>query len=92
MASEDADRRYLLAREMDMWLAEGERTERHLSDLDFKDTENPEVRKERAWLDHIHRRRNELAWEVDNIENAQKSSGATVVKLDDLDRHEEQDS
>ena len=88
MTIEVADRRYLLAREMDMLLAERERTERHLFDMDFKDSENPEVQKERAWLDHIHRRHTDLALELDMLEHPEKHSAATLVSLDDLDRQE----
>ena len=86
MASDNAERQYLLAREMDMLRGERERTERRL--FDSKDSENPEVQRDRAWLDYIHRRYTDLALELDTIEHPEKHSAPNVVSLDDLDREE----
>jgi hypothetical protein len=47
-----------------MWLAEAERTERHLFDLDYENDDDLEVRNEKAWLDHIRARRNVLDEEL----------------------------
>jgi hypothetical protein len=47
-----------------MWLAEAQRTERHLFDLDYENNDDPEVRNEKAWLEHIRARRNVLDEEL----------------------------
>jgi hypothetical protein len=68
MAGENPERQYLLARESGMWLAEAERTERHLFDLDFENNDDPEVRNEKAWLGHIRARRNALDEELHELQ------------------------
>ena len=72
-----------------MLVAERDRTESHLFDLE--DDENPEVQREKAWLDHLLNRVNELGRELDKIDNPQKYSPANVPheSLDDLDRQTE---
>jgi hypothetical protein len=64
MVGENPGRQYLLARESGMWLAEAERTEPHLFDLDYENDDDLEVRNEKAWLDHIRARRNVLDEEL----------------------------
>ncbi len=63
-----------------MWLAEAERTERHLFDLDYENDDDLEVRNEKAWLDHIRARRNVLDEELGVLKRAD------VVELDDRRR------
>jgi hypothetical protein len=86
MAIEGADQRYLLAREVGMWQAEAERTQNRLHDLQQGDSE---AAIEQAWYDYCFRKHEEVAWELDKIENPQKSSAANVESLDDLDRQTE---
>jgi hypothetical protein len=64
MVGENPEWQYLLARESGMWLAEAQRTERHLFDLDYENNDDPEVRNEKAWLEHIRARRNVLDEEL----------------------------
>lgn len=80
MVGENPERQYLLARESGMWLAEAERTERHLFDLDYENDDDLEVRNEKAWLDHIRARRNVLDEELGVLKRAD------VVELDDRRR------
>jgi hypothetical protein len=66
---------------MDLLLAEGERTENHLFDLDYENDSDPEVKTEKAWLDHIRARRNFLDEELHQLQRIQER--ADVVQLDD---------
>jgi hypothetical protein len=88
MATEGADQRYLLAREMGMWQAEAERTQNRLDDLQPGDSE---AAIEQGWYDYCFRKHERVAWELDKIENPQKHSAANVPResLDDLDRQTE---
>jgi hypothetical protein len=88
MATEGADQRYLLAREMGMWQAEAERTQNGLDDLQPGDSE---AAIEQGWYDYCFRKHERVAWELDKIENPQKYSAANVPResLDDLDRQTE---
>jgi hypothetical protein len=81
MATDNAERQYLIAREMDLLLAEADRTENHLFDLDYENDNDPEVKKEKAWLDHIRARRDGLAEELHQLQRIQER--ADVVQLDD---------
>ena len=81
MATDNAERQYLIAREMDLLLAEGERTENRLFDLDSENDNDPEVNKEKAWLDHIRARRNVLDEKLHQLQRIQER--ADVVHLDD---------
>jgi hypothetical protein len=81
MATGNSERQYLIAREMDLLLAEGERTENHLFDLDYENDSDPEVKTEKAWLDHIRARRNFLDEELHQLQRIQER--ADVVQLDD---------
>jgi hypothetical protein len=81
MATDNAERHYLIAREMDLLLAEAERTENHLFDLDYENDNDPEVKKEKAWLDHVRARRNVLDEELHQLERIQER--ADVVQLHD---------
>jgi hypothetical protein len=81
MATDNAERQYLIAREMDLLLAEGERTENHLFDLDYENDNDPEVKKEKAWLDHIRARHNVLDEELHELQRIQER--ADIVQLDD---------
>jgi hypothetical protein len=89
MATEGADRRYLLAREIGMWQAEADRTQNLLDDLQQGSSE---VAIEQAWYDYCVRKHEEVAWELDKIENPQKYSAANAPRresLDDLERKTE---
>jgi hypothetical protein len=88
MATEGADQRYLLAREMGMWQAEAERTHNRLDDLQPGDSE---AAIEQGWYDYCFRKHERVEWELDKIENPQKYSAANVPResLDDLDRQTE---
>jgi hypothetical protein len=88
MATEGADQRYLLAREMGIWQAEAERTQNRLDDLQPGDSE---AALEQAWYDYCFRKHERAAWELDKIENPHKYSAANVTResLDDLDRQTE---
>jgi hypothetical protein len=88
MATKGADQRYLLAREMGMWQAEADRTQSRLDDLPQGGSE---AAIEQAWFDYCFRKHEEVAWELDKIENPQKYSRANVARdsLDDLDRQTE---
>lgn len=88
MATEGADQRYLLAREMGMWQAEAERTQNRLDDLQQGDSE---AAIEQAWYDYCFRKHEGVALELDKIENPQKYSPANVPheSLDSLDRQTE---
>jgi hypothetical protein len=66
---------------MDLLLAEAERTENHLFDLDYENDNDPEVKNEKAWLDHIGTRRNVLDEELHQLQHIQER--ADVVQLDD---------
>jgi hypothetical protein len=81
MATDQAERQYLIAREMDLLLAEAERTENHLFDLDYENDNDPEVKKQKVWLDHIRARRNVLDEELRQLQRIQER--ADVVQLDD---------
>ena len=81
MATDNAERQYLIAREMDLLLAEAERTENHLFDLHYENDNDPEVNKEKAWLDHIRARRDVLDEELQQLQRIQER--ADVVQLDD---------
>jgi hypothetical protein len=88
MTTEGADQRYLLAREVDMWQAEAERTRNRLDDLQQGGSE---AATEQAWYDYCFHKHEAVAWELDKIENPQKYSAAHVPRegLDDLDRQTE---
>ena len=89
MATEEADQRYLLARETGIWQAEVERTQNR---LDHLQQGGSEAATERAWYDYCFRKHEAVAWELDKIENPQKYSPGTAVRresLDDLDRQTE---
>lgn len=79
--TDNAERHYLIAREMDLLLAEAERTENHLFDVDYENENDPEVTKEKAWLDYVRARRNVLDEELHQLERIQER--ADVVHLDD---------
>ena len=81
MATDNAERQYLIAREMDLLLAEAERTENHLFDLDYENDNDPEVNKEKAWLDHVRARRDVLDEELQQLQRIHER--ADVVQLDD---------
>jgi hypothetical protein len=81
MGTDNAERQYLIAREMDLLLAEAERAESHLFDLDYENDNDPEVKQEKAWLDHIRARRNVLDEELHQMQRIQER--ADVVQLDD---------
>jgi hypothetical protein len=85
MATEGADQRYLLTREMDMWHGEAAHTQNKLDDLE---QDSFEATVEQAWYDYCFRKHAELARELDKIENPEKYSTADVahVSLNDLDR------
>ena len=87
MPSESADQRSLLAREADLWHAEAERTQNRLDDPQQGSSEA-----EQGWYDYCFRKHEEVAQELDKIENPQKYSGGNVARhesLDDLDRQTE---
>jgi hypothetical protein len=87
MPSESADQRSLLAREADLWHAEAERTQNRLDDPQQGRSEA-----EQAWYDYCFRKHEEVARELDKIENLQKYSAGNVARhesLDDLDRQTE---
>jgi hypothetical protein len=87
MPSESADQRSLLAREADLWHAEAERTQNRLDDPQQGSSEA-----EQAWYDYCFRKHEEVARELDKIENPQKYSAGNVARhesLDDLDRQTE---
>ena len=89
MATEGADQRYLLAREMGIWQAEVERTQNRLDDLQQGGSE---AAIEQAWYDYCYRKHEEVAWELDKIENPQKYSAGNIARresLDDLERQTE---
>ncbi|MDT5351321.1 MAG: hypothetical protein QOH91_4608, partial [Mycobacterium sp.] len=58
-----------------------ERTENHLFDLDYENDNDPEVKNEKVWLDHIRARRNVLDDELHELQRIQER--ADVVQLDD---------
>jgi hypothetical protein len=66
---------------MDLLLAEAERTENHLFDLDYENDNDPEVKKEKAWLDRVRARRDVLDEELQQLQRIQER--ADVVQLDD---------
>ena len=70
MPGENPERQYLIARESDMWLAEGRATGDRLEGMDSDD---PEAQREKAWLDHIRARRDELDEELLNFARHQDS-------------------
>jgi hypothetical protein len=89
MATEGADQRYLLAREMGMWQVEAERAQNRLDDLRQGGSE---AAIEQAWYDYCYRKHEEVAWELDKIENPQKYSAGNIARresLDDLERQTE---
>jgi hypothetical protein len=89
MATQGADQRYLLAREMGIWQAEAERAQNRLGDLQQGGSE---AAIEQAWYDYCFRKHEQVAWELDKIENPQKYSAGNVARresLDDLDRQTE---
>jgi hypothetical protein len=81
MATDNAERQYLIAREMDLLLAEAERTENHLFDLDYENDNDPEVNNEKAWLDRVRARRDVLDEELQQLQRIHER--ADVVQLDD---------
>ncbi|MBV9512964.1 MAG: hypothetical protein JO280_02805 [Mycobacteriaceae bacterium] len=87
--TEGADQRYLLAREMDMWQAEAERTQNQVDGLQHHG--GSEEATERAWYQYCFRKHETVAWELDKIENPPRHSAANVAdeSLDDLDRQTE---
>jgi hypothetical protein len=87
MASESADQRFLLAQEADLWHAEAERTQNRLDD-----PQQGSFEAEQAWYDYCFRKHEEVARELDKIENPQNYSAGNVARhenLDDLDRQTE---
>ena len=72
MPSESADQRFLLAREADLWHAEAERTQNRLDDPQQGSSEA-----EQAWYDYCFRKHEEVARELDKIENPQNIPRAT---------------
>ena len=86
MDTEGSTQRYLLAREMVIWQTEAERTQNRLDDLQQGGSE---AAVEQAWYLYCFRKHEEVARELDKIENPQKHSLGTVPRhesLDDLDR------
>jgi len=83
MGTEPADQRYLLAREKDMWRAEAERTQNRINAVQQAGTG---AAIEQTWYDHCIHKHEDLAWQLDMAENAQKYSVSHVEHLDDLDR------
>ncbi|HME50298.1 hypothetical protein [Mycobacterium sp.] len=57
-----------------MWQAEADRTQNRLDDLQQGGSE---AAIEQAWYDYCFRKHEEVAWELDKIENPQKYSGPT---------------
>ena len=88
MLTEGTDQRYLLAREVDMWQTEAERTQARLRGLQQGGTE---AAMEQAWYDYCFHKHERVAWELDKIENPQKYSAANIPResLDDLERQTE---
>lgn len=86
--SEGEDPRYLLAREVDLWYAEADRTQARLNDLNEG---SPEWVNERAWYDYCFRKHELVAGELDRLENPQKYFAGHIAheSLDDLDRQTE---
>jgi hypothetical protein len=85
MDTEEATQRYLLAREMDIWQAEAERSRSRIA-LQQGDSE---AAMEQAWYHYCFRKHEHVTWELDEIENPQKHFVGTVPRpesLDDLDR------
>ena len=86
MDTEGAIQRYLLAREVGLWQAEAERAQNRLDELQQGGSE---AAMEQAWSDYCFRKHEEVAWELDKIENPPKHSTGTAPRhesLDDLDR------
>ena len=86
MDTDVANQRYLLAREMGFWQAEAERTQSRLTDLQQGGSE---AAMEQAWYHYCFRKHEEVAWELDKIENPQTHPAGAVPRresLDDLDR------
>ena len=83
MATERADQHYLLAREKDIWKAEAERTQNRINALQQA---GPEAAIEQTWYDYCIHKHEEVAWQLDTVEHAQKHSAVHVESLDDLDR------
>jgi hypothetical protein len=69
-----------------LWHAEAERTQSRLDDLNQGSSERA---KEQAWYDYCFHKHEQVAWELDNIQNPPKHSEPEIVNLDDLDRHED---
>ena len=70
-----------------MWHAEAERTQNGLDDPQQGSSEA-----EQGWYDYCFRKHEEVARELDKIENPQNYSGGNVARhesLDDLDRQTE---
>ena len=87
MATEAADHRYLLAREMEMWRAETERTQNR---LDVLQQGRSEATPEQAWYHYCVRKHQDVTGELDKIENPQRYSAAHATdSLDALDRQTE---
>ena len=53
----------------------------HLFDLDYENDNDPEVKKEKAWLDRVRARRDVLDEELQQLQRIQER--ADVVQLDD---------
>jgi|GEM_PF-2665583 hypothetical protein len=75
MATEGADQRYLLAREMGMCRRRPSAHKNRLDDLPPGDSE---AAIEQGWYDYCFRKHEEVAWELDKIENPHKYSVANV--------------
>jgi hypothetical protein len=89
MATDGADQRYLLAREMGIWQVEAERTQNRLHALQQGGSE---AAIEQAWYDYCFRKHEAVAWELDKIENPHKYSAGNIARresLDDLERQTE---
>jgi hypothetical protein len=89
MTNSESIRRYVLNRELTMWHNEAGRAENRLGGLQQGGSE---AAIEQAWYDHCCRKHEELAWELDKVENPQKYPAANVARedsLDDLDRQTE---
>ena len=71
----------LIAREMDLLLAEAERTENHLFDVDYENDERPRGDKRESVARLRPRRRNVLDEELHQLERIQER--ADVVQLHD---------
>jgi hypothetical protein len=72
-----------------MWQVEAERAQNRLDDLQQGGSE---AAMEQTWYDYSYRKHQEVAWELDKIENPQKYSAGNFARresLDDLERQTE---